>query len=66
MRLEGNRKLLAGSLSIILVFISALVNPELFTSGETSLGWTMIGIMGIIAGANVGEWFAKTRSNGVS
>lgn len=57
--LEGNRKLIAGSYALTLVFASSVIHPELFTSGETSLGWTIISIVGIIGGTNVMEWFAK-------
>ena len=64
--LEGNRKLIAGSLAIILVFVASMVNHELFTTGEMSFGMTMVSLMGLIGGANALEWFAKRPTNGVS
>lgn len=58
--LEGNRKLIAGSLAIIVVFVAAMVKPELFVeSGVLSFGMTVTSIVGLIGGANVMEWFAR-------
>jgi Tfp pilus assembly protein FimT len=64
--LEGNRKLIAGVLSVVLVFVAALVNPKLFTTGEMSFGMTIVSIMGLIGGSNVLEWFAKRPVSGAS
>lgn len=59
MKLEGNRKLIAGSYALTLVFATSLFRPELFTTGETSYGWTIISIVAIVGGTNALEWFAK-------
>ena len=59
MKLEGNRKLIAGAYALTIAGVLAGFRPELFTGGEMSFGWTMVSLVGIIGGANVLEWFAK-------